>query len=825
MDQLLQDVRYAARTLRRTPLLTSLAVLCLSLGIGANVSQFSVVHSTLVSPLPFTNPDALIDLWSTPPGGSGDRTTVSYPDYLDWRRDARTLAGLSAVSPRSLALGGGAEPERVQGAAVSAGLFTMLGIVPALGRDISPQDDQPGAAPVILLTDDLWRRRYHADPGLVGQTIPVNDRPHTVIGVLPPRVRFPFQQVAYVALAPIAAPGSRLDRPLEIFGRLAPGVTIDAARAELSALAARLAATHPENKDWGVHVRPLRDYFAPDEVKVATLAALGAVTLILLIACANVASLLLARATARQREMSIRAALGAGRRRIVRQLLTEALLLGLLSVPLGIVFANLGLTLIMAGLPADDVPYLIEFHLNQTALVYTVLVAVGSSLIFGLAPAWHAARVNLVTALRDAGRTSHAGARTRGRSALVVVEVALALVLLVGASLFMRSFLNMQRTSPGFDTAPLLTMRVYLPGERYQAPGSKAQRIADILDRVERLPGVLAAGASNMVPLDGGGGGSRLVVDGRTVPEGSESVFYAGVTAHYVETLNVPVLRGRTLTRAEAESASGVALVNVSFVRRFLAPDGAPLRAVMPQDQRLRGAGDLGDLDPIGRRLRLLDAPDAPWFTIVGVLPDVMTDEMDATPERAAVFVGYPHQETPNTGLVVRTAGDPAAVTSAVRAAVRAADPALPLFSVATMEEVRRKGFWQHALFGWMFSIFGGLALVLGSAGVYGVLSYAALLRTQEFGVRLALGATAGDVLRLTIGQGFRLIAMGVGLGLVGALAITRLIGTLLYNVTPTDPISFTAVVLLLGLVGLLACYLPARRASRVDPMVALRSE
>jgi putative ABC transport system permease protein len=824
MDAFLQDLRYAVRTLRRSPLLTALAVLCLSLGIGANVSQFSIVHATLVAPLPFEDGDALVDVWTAQPA-SGQRSTVSYPDFLDWAREARSFAALAAVSSRSFALGGGAEPERVQGAAVSAGLFTMLGTRPVLGRDIGPADDRPGAPRVLLLTDDLWRRRYGADPRIVGRTVPVNDRPHEVIGVLPPRVRFPFQQLAYVALAPVADPGTRVDRPLEVFGRLAPTVSIDAARSEMTAIAARLASVHPENKEWGAIVRPLRDYFAPPDVRLVTLTALGAVTMILVIACANVASLLLARASGRRREMSLRAALGAGHRRLVRQLLTEALVLGLISVPAGVAFADLGVTLIAAAIPADDIPYLIDFGLSRTVLAYAVLVAVGSSLVFGLAPAWHSARVDLVSALRDGGRSGNAWSRTPARSALVVVEVALSLVLLVGASLFVRSFLNMQRTSPGFDAAPLLTLRLYLPGQGYAEPGAKARRVADVVERIEAVPGVIAAGASNLIPLDGGGGGSRLTVEGRDVPAGSEGVFWAGLTPRYWEALGVPMLKGRALTRTEAETRSAVAVVNVSFVRRFLSREGAPPRQAGFGHGRLRGAADLGALDPIGRRLRLLDAPDAPWFTVVGVVADVMTEEMDSNPEQPAVFVGYPHQEAANTGLVVRGAGDPAALAAAVRAAVHASDPTLPVFSVMTMEELRRRGLWQFQLFGWMFSIFGALALVLGSAGVYGVLSHAVSLRTPEFGVRMALGATAGDVLRLTVRQGFRLIAAGVVLGLAGAAATTRLVGTLLFGVTPTDPASFALVVLVLTAVGALACYLPARRAARVDPMVTLRSE
>jgi putative ABC transport system permease protein len=826
VDRLTQDVRYAIRTLAKTPLLTALAILCLSLGIGANATMFSVVDSTLIQPLPFREPERLIDAWSVRPSGGSDRSTVSYPDFLDWRRESRSFEVLSAVQERSLTLSGGEDPERVQGAAVSAGLFTMLGIAPALGRDIAPDDDVPGAAPVIVLTDQLWRRRYKADPAIVGQAIDVNGRPHTAIGVLPAKVNFPFLQVAYVALAPLAHQAPRADRDLQLFGRLAPGVTLDQARADLVAVAARLGAAHPDDKGWSARVRPLRDYFAPDEVKLVSLAALGAVTLVLLIACANVANLLLARATARSREMSLRAALGAGRGRLVRQLLTEAVVLGLVSVPLGIALTYVGIALVTAGVPADDVPYLIQFRVDRTTLIYTVGVAALSSLVFGLAPAWQLSRVNLIAALREGGRTGSGGARTRGRSILVVVEVALALVLLVGASLFVRSFLNMQLASAGFDPSPIMTLRVYLPGHRYEEAGAKARRIEDIIGRIERVAGVRAAAASNLIPLDGGGIDSRVVVDGVASEPGREpSVFFAGVTSRFFETLDLPLVRGRGLTKAEAQHTSPVAIVNVSFARRFFDTRGT--RAASPSTNRsvLRGAADLGNIDPVGRRVQLLAIENAPWLTIVGVVPDFMTDEMDSTPGVPALFAAYPYLETPNTGIIVRATGRPAALTAALRAAIRESDPGIPVFAISTLEEVRGKGLWQYKLFSWMFSIFGGLALVLGSAGVYGVLSYAVSQRTQELGVRIALGAGAADVLKLTVGQGLRLVGIGVAAGVIGAAAVTQIIGSLLYNVTPTDPISFAVVIVLLGSVGVLASYLPARRASRIDPVVALRSE
>jgi putative ABC transport system permease protein len=825
VDTFAQDVKYAVRTLVRAPLMTGLAILCLSLGIGANATMFSVVHSTLVQPLPFHEPGRLVDAWSIRRTADADRSETSYLDFLDWQRQATSFEALVAVQERSLTLTGGADPERVMGAAVSAGLFRMLGVVPALGREIDARDDQPGAGPVVLLTDQLWRRRYHADATIVGQAIPINGRSHTVVGVLPPDVNFPFLQMAYVALAPVAHDAPRGARDLQLFGRLKAGVSIERAREDLKAVTARLASTYPENKGWGSHVRPLRDYFAPDEVRLATLAALGAVTLVLLIACANVANLLLARATSRAREMSLRSALGAGRGRLVRQLLTEALVLGLVAVPLGIVLTDVGLTLVTAGVPADDVPYLIKFSLDPATLTYTVAVAALSSILFGLAPAWQVSRTSLITAVREGGRTGSGGARARGRNVLVIGEVAIALVLLVGASLFMRSFLKMQGASVGFDPAPLMTMRIYLPDATYAEPGARTRRIADVLTRIDRVPGVQASAASNLIPLDGGGDGSAVVVEGQAVEPGKEArVFYAGVSRRFFETLQLPLISGRGFTPGEAEQASPVALVNVSFVRRVLAAGDAPRRSA--SGGRLLGASDLRGVDPIGRRVKLLEAEGAPWVTIVGVVPDFLTNEISAsTDPPAGVFVSYPHQERPNTGIIVRAAGDPAALTSALRAAVRDADAGVPVFAAATMNEVRRKGFWVYELFSWMFGVFGALALILGSAGVFGVLSYAVSQRTQELGIRIALGASRRDVLALTVGQGLRLVAAGVVLGVVGAAAITRVIGTLLYDVTPTDPVSFAAVIGVLGGVGLAASYLPAHRAMRINPVTALRSE
>jgi putative ABC transport system permease protein len=825
MDGLLQDLRLALRALWKSPMATGLAMACLALGIGTNATMFGVVNGTLLNPLPFHDADRLVTVQSTQQERGIRRGGLSVPDLHDYQEGSLALEALAGVSNRSLTFSDTDEPERVLGAAVSWRLFSMIGIVPALGRDFNANDDRLGAADVVMLSDELWRRRYNADPVVIGRAVTINARPYTVIGVLPPRVKFPFLQVAWVPLAPLLGAETRQSRPLEVFARLAPGRTLDQAREELTGVAARLARSYPENDGWSVQLDPLRDYYMPADVRLVMLTAMGAVTLVLLIACANVANLLLARATTRAREMSVRAALGAGRGRIVRQLLTESVLLGAASAPLGIALAAVGIRAMRAGVPADDVPYLIDFQLDARTLIYTVGISAITGLVFGVTPAAHAVKGNLVTALRDGGRAGDAGAKNRARHLLVVAEVALSIVLLVGAALFARSFLNLQRADTGFDPGPLTTVRLFMPGAPYEADGVKARRVTDVVERLEALPGVRAAGASNLIPLDGGGDVSRVVVEGVATDPGREPrLFFAGVTARYLDALGLSTVRGRTFTAAESQSHSGVAVINVSMARRHFAPaSGAgvpPLAA-----DRLAGAAELGSLDPVGRRFRLLDEPSQPWFTVIGVVPDVMIEELGEREVTPAAFVPYPYQETPNTGVIVRADGDASGLTPQIRAAIRASDPSLPVFAASSMDELRRKGFWQYALFGQMFGTFGVFALVLAVVGVYGVLSFTVSQRTQEFGLRMALGAEPGDVRRMMLGQGLRLAAIGIGVGIVGAAVVTRLISSLLYGVTATDPLSFAGVIALMFGVAATAAYLPARRATEVDPMVALRAD
>ena len=803
---LLQDLKYAVRTLLKAPVFTLIAISCLALGIGVNATIFSVADGVLLQPYPYPDADRIVVLNTMNPPARISRAGVSYPDFRDWRDENTTLAALAAVHRRSFAIADGrTDAERFAGAAVTWTLFGLLGTPPAIGRDFGPEDDRPGAEPVVLLSDDLWRNRYSADSAIIGRAIQVNGRPHTVIGVMPPKFMFPETQRLWVPMSAYIPEYTRSYRALEVFARMKPGVSLDQASSELRAISERLTASYPkENEGWTALVRPLRAWMVPTQVEIMMFAMMGAVTLVLMIACANVANLLLARAAVRHREISIRSALGAGKWRIIRQLLTEAILIGLLSAPIGIGIAWIGIRLVDSGIPPDSVPYFIHWSLDARALAYTIGISMLTGIIFGLAPALQAARTNLQDSLKEGARGAAGGRRARLRSVLVVSEIAMSLILLVGASLFVRSFLNLQNSSTGFDTSPIMTMRIYLPGTAYEAPEAKARRVQDIVHRIEGLPGVEAAFGSNFVPFGGGGSGGNISVEGQTVEAGKEpSITFVAASPHLRNTLGVALLRGRDISDIEETTRTPVALINQTMASE-----------IWPGQ------------DPLGRRFKLLNDEVEDWFTVVGVVGDFRHFQGDSErPFYPSAYVPYSFDPTLNTGLTIRVAGEPSAITSAVREQIRFADPGLPVFAIQTLERLRQLSFWQFKLFGWMFSVFGAIALLLASVGVYGVLSYSVSQRVQEIGVRMALGAERKDVLRLIIGHGMKLAAIGIVLGIIGAAGATQFIKTVLFNVTPTDPVSFTGVAVFLTLVALVASYVPARRAMAVDPIVALRNE
>jgi putative ABC transport system permease protein len=803
---LLQDIRYALRSLFRDRAVTIIVVACLALGIGINATLFSVVDGVLLQPLPFAEPDRLVLFNETFERGGIREAGVSYQDLRDWKASLTSFTSIVALAGRSLALSDGGEPERLLGAAVSWDLFPTLGVPPALGRHFGPEDDRPGAEPLVILSDEIWKRRYQADRTIIGRSVSVNGKPHTVVGVMPVGFAFPENHRAWIPLAPLAEKDARSTRNLFVIGRLRPGVDLTQARTELLSLMTRLGNEYPAtNEGWSALVRPLDEEFTPADVRLVIWTMMGAVTLVLMIACANVANLMLARASMRQREFSVRAAIGAGRGRMIRQLLTECVMLGLVSAPLGLAIAYLGTWMLDNAVPPDEIPYYIHWTINPRVMAYTIGVSALTGVIFGIAPALQAGRLNLVEALRDGARGSgQSGRRARVRNGLVIAEVALALVLLVGASLFIRSFFNMQSADPGFDTSPLMTLRFYLTGDAYIENQAKVQRVDDIVRRVESLPGVESAFASNFIPIDGGGGAGAAVVDGRPLPRGEEpQIGFTGVTPHMLKTIGLTLNQGRDFTDSEGMSRTPVAVINETMAKK-LWPDS----------------------DAVGRRFRLRDTEPVEWFTVIGVTPyNQRFDVDDDTPPFPVAYVPYPYSPTASTGLTIRVHSNPASHAAAIRGEIRASDSGIPLYNIRTMEEVRTRSFWQFRLFGQMFGIFGAAALFLAAIGVYGVLSFSVSQRTQEMGVRIALGASRRDVLRLVVRQGVMLAVIGIVCGLAGAFGVTRVIKTLLFNVTPTDPVSFLGVSLFLTLIAVVASYVPARRATTVDPIVALRNE
>ncbi|HWS52912.1 MAG TPA: ABC transporter permease [Pyrinomonadaceae bacterium] len=803
VEEMWQDLRYGARKLRKSPGFSLVAVMTLALGIGANTAIFSVVNAVLLRPLPFEQPEQLVKVFGTNARRSSFSRPHSYPNFSDLRAQNQSFEALAAYTGSTSALSGGDAPEQITGVVSSGDIFRVLKAEPLMGRLLAPEDERPGGAAVAVISHGLWQRRFGGDPDIVGRLVKLDGREREIVGVTRDDFSFEFVTAAADFWMPIDPASSVYQQRgaifLEAIGRLRPGVSVEQASADLGVVASRLEQQYQDsNAGVGVRLASAQEDLVGD-VRPTLLVLLGAVGLVLLIACANVANLLLARAAGRHREIAVRTALGAWRRRIVRQLLTESLLLAFAGGLLGLLFALWGVKLLSAFVP-ENVPRFGETSLDLRVLGFTLAASVLTGLLFGIAPALQSSRLDLNEALKEGGRGGTDGrGRTRVRSLLIVSEVALSLVLLIGAGLLIKSFVKLRNTNPGFDPSNTLTASLSLAPVRYDTDEKIADFYGRLVERVRGLPGVESVGAVNPLPLgDNSYAFSFSVVGQPPLPPGQrQSASARFVTPDYFRAQRVPLRAGRAFTEADTADAPDVIIVNEAFARRYLP-----------------------GVEPLGQRLRL--GINSIEGEIVGLVGDIRGASLATTPApeyyvpEAAVSFG-------DMTLVVRTANDPASLTPALRQVVSEMDKELPLYDVRTMESLVARSVARQRFSMTLVGVFAALAMLLAAVGIFSVMSFLVAQRTHEIGIRMALGARPGDILSMVVRQGVVLTLVGVGVGLAGAFALTRLMSGLLYEVSATDPVVYGGITALLAGVALLACYVPARRATKVDPLIALR--
>jgi predicted permease len=812
MNALRQDLRHALRMLVRNPGFTAVAVLTLALGIGANTAIFSIVNTVLLRPLPYPQPDHLVKIWGNFAGiGLPDnRNWISAPEFKDLQSQNKCFSHIAAIAGASFNLEIGGTPERIEGYRVSPDLFPLLGAKAALGRSFLPEEAEVGRDKVVLLSYGLWKRGFGGQPNVVGKRLIINDLTYEVVGVMPAGFQYPedAEMWAPLAFAPSDfGPDHRGNHGLEVLARIKPNLSLAQARADMQVLTKAVEAQNPDYPyarfQFAFTLTPLLAEMVHD-IQKALWILTGAVGLVLLIACANVANLLLVRASAREREMAVRMALGAGRGRLIRQLLTESIALALLGGAAGLLLAHWSLRALVS-LSATIFPRVAAAGVDGTVLVFTMLISMGTGIVFGLAPAFHSSGDVNYEALKEGGRSATVGSVSqRLRHALIVGELALSLVLLNGAGLLIKSFLRLQEVDAGFRPDHVLTMRISLPETKYSKPEQVRAFFRDVGEHVSRLPGVEAAGAVSSLPLSGSGSSGTTTIDTHAVPPDAASPEgdWHVVTPGFFRAMGIPLISGRYIDERDTDSAPLVAVVDETLAKKYWPNESA-----------------------LGQRLRLGGRRSTrPWMTVVGVVRHVRYRTLEAQ-SRTEVYWPEAQNPTQSLSLAIRTTGDPRALEAAVQKEVRAIDPEQPVYHVRTMEELLHNSLARRRLSMLLLSIFAGAALLLAAVGIYGVMAYWVNQRSHEMGIRMALGAGRMDVLRLVLRQSAVLAGVGIALGVAGSLVMMRLIASLLFNVKAADPGTFFIVAISLAAVATLASFVPARRATSVDPMVALRYE
>jgi len=812
MNNLINDFRYAFRSLLKHPGFTAIAVITLALGIGANTAMFSVINAVLLRPLPYQQPERLVTIWEESPQRDMYQIPVSFANLTEWREQTQTFDQISAYTFTNLNLTGAGEPARLSTIRASANLFPLIGAAPMLGRQFLSEEDKDGGNRVVILGHAVWQNRFGSEQGIIGKSITLNNQSHTIVGVMPPSFQFPvgfgYQGKVvnesidvYVPLAPAADETRRGNYSFFALGRLKPGATIAQARADMTAIEGRLEQQYPDsNTGIGVSLIPTAEQTVK-EIRPALLVLLGAVAFLLLIACANIANLLLARAASRQKEIGIRIALGATRTGVVRLLLIETLILSLAGGCLGLLIAFWGTEALLALTP-DNIPRLNEIGIDARVFGFTLAVSVATGLLFGLIPAIQASKPDPNGALKDGSRGllgSVAGKRTR--SALVTVEVALALVLLIGAGLMIKSFLKLQQMNLGFNPENVLTTDVTLSENTYAEAHQQVAFFQRALERIQSLPGVKSAAATTGLPLTVSLNGSDFRIEGRPEPEsGQERIVNTRIVSPgYFPTLDIPLIKGRDFSDRDKRDGPNAAIINNDLARVYF-----------PNE------------DPLGKRITFDDGQN--WISIVGVIGDVKQLGLDSSAQ-PEVYLPYLQAPSLSMSLVVRAANDPLSLAAAVKNQIQTIDKDLPIDDAQTLQQLLAESVSGRRFNMLLLTVFAVVSLLVAIVGIYGVMSSAVTQRTQEIGIRMALGARAADVLTMVVRNGMSLALIGVAIGLAGSFALTRLLATLLFQVTPTDAVTFTGVSICLIVAALMACYIPARRATKVDPLVALRSE